>query len=173
MRLVSTFALLLTASAAEAHVVIADRQAAAGVTHAALFRIGHGCGESPTVSLHIEIPAGLNALSAVPEQGWTLNVARQGGRITSVTWSDGYLPPKLRAGFGILLQVPEKPGTFYFPAVQTCREGINRWTEIPAQGQGIQALKFPAPSLEIVPKSTGMPENRETPPVSHAPHHHH
>jgi uncharacterized protein YcnI len=173
MRLVFAFAFVLIATASHAHVVITDPEAIPGVTHAALFQVGHGCGESPTVALRIEIPDGVKALSAVPEEGWTMRIAQQGGRIGSVTWSGGYLPPTMRAGFGILLQLPEKPATFYFPAVQTCKKGENRWTEIPVAGSAARKLNFPAPSLSVVPKRANAPENPAVAPAQDEPSHHH
>jgi uncharacterized protein YcnI len=172
MRFLFSLALVFATTIAQSHVVIVDREAIPGITHAALFRVGHGCGDSPTTSLRIEIPSGVMALSAVPEQGWTMSIARQRNRITSVTWSNGYLPPKIRAGFGILLRLPEKPATLYFPTTQTCLQGINRWTEIPARGQA-QELKYPAPSLTVVPKDQKPTENRGAPPVPDAMSHHH
>ncbi|PVH27711.1 DUF1775 domain-containing protein [Pararhodobacter oceanensis] len=39
--------------------------------------------------------------------------------------------------------------TVYFPVVQECANGAERWIEIPAEGQDPHELEGPAPGVEI------------------------
>jgi len=163
----------LAVSQVHAHVVLADPQAVPGVTYAALFRIGHGCGESPTIAMRVEIPPTVTAVSGEPEQGWTLDVERNGDRIVAVTWAGGVLPNPVRGHFGILLKLPETPGNLYFPTVQTCQAGENRWTTIPAEGQSWHDTPQPAPVLTIVPRDAVSSPASEPPSAPEHEHHHH
>jgi hypothetical protein len=44
-----------------------------------------------------------------------------------------------------------QPGTVvYFPVVQECERGVERWIETPNAGQNPQELKSPAPALRVV-----------------------
>jgi uncharacterized protein YcnI len=50
--------------------------------------------------------------------------------------------------FGISMKLPDTPGPLYFPVTQTCEQGANAWTVIPADGAATQR---PAPKLMLVP----------------------
>ena len=44
------------------------------------------------------------------------------------------------------------PGrTLYFPAVQECENGVNRWIEIPEADKSASDLREPAPGLKLLP----------------------
>jgi uncharacterized protein YcnI len=46
-----------------------------------------------------------------------------------------------------------KPDTMlYFPTVQECEQGINRWIEISIDPGHAQESKRPAPGLKLLPK---------------------
>ena len=75
MKLVATALLaaagaLLVVSAAAAHVIADPTEAAADASTMITFRVPHGCEESPTTSITIQIPGGV--VSVVPEAvpGW-------------------------------------------------------------------------------------------------------
>ncbi|TDM67946.1 hypothetical protein CEE99_13615, partial [Lactobacillus crispatus] len=44
----------------------------------------------------------------------------------------------------------------YFPVVQECEQGVSRWIDIPAEGQGggghEHGSKTPAPGVKLLPK---------------------
>ena len=150
------------AAPAVAHIVIAERQAQAGSYHVAAFRVSHGCGASPTISLTVQIPAGVNVAKPQPKPGWIMRVERvplakpipsEGGgqqvdRVASISWM-GRLDPGQFDEFGVLLKLPSAPGTLYFPTIQRCDQGDAAWTTIPAKGQPWSAVKQPAPMLEV------------------------
>jgi uncharacterized protein YcnI len=142
-------AALVTAPAATAHVTASPATAAAGSVTKIQFQVGHGCEESPTTSVAVSIPAGVGNVAPEVEPGWKLSV-KEGTLpepvevfgetvtegVTEVTWSGGTLSPHQFTDFGISMLLPNKAGeTVYFPVVQRCQEGVNRWITIPVEGQ--------------------------------------
>ena len=154
------------ASTADAHVVLSQTSFAPGVSFAAFFKVGHGCAESPTTSLTVEIPEGIDVVNFPAKPGWKLEVTRARGAapiswnggnptgsIHSVTWR-GRLDVKANDQFGLMLKLPTRQGAIYFPTVQTCEAGENRWVEIPAPGQAWNSVPHPAPVLTLIAADT-------------------
>lgn len=134
-------------AAAYAHVVAQPNTAVAGASFTAGFLVAHGCDGSPTVALRIKLPAGVTAVKPLPKEGWTVTEAAG-----EIAWRGGSIDPHQHETFAIALTLPNEPGTtLYFPAIQECRQGTNRWIEIPAAGQSVKDLKFPAPSVTLTP----------------------
>jgi len=52
----------------------------------------------------------------------------------------GFLSADLKAG-----------GMLYFPVVQECEQGVERWIEIPADGKGPGDYEKPAAGLKLLP----------------------
>lgn len=138
-------ALLPVAAPAWAHVQIDPGQVAAGSRARLAFEVPHGCGESATTRLSIELPAG--ASDPAPEgAGWTTEV-----RGNVVTWSGGRVDAHALGVFAMTVTLPNTPGlTIWFRTVQTCEQGVHRWVEIPAPGQNGHDLESPAPALVLV-----------------------
>jgi uncharacterized protein YcnI len=134
-------------AAAMAHVVAQPNTAVAGASFTAGFLVAHGCDGSPTIALHIKLPEGVTAAKPLPKEGWTITeVAGE------IAWRGGSIDAKSHETFGIALVLPNTPGrTLYFPAIQECKQGTNRWIEIPAAGQNPKELHFPAPVLTLTP----------------------
>ena len=59
----------LLGAASQAHVVLAQTQAAPGSTYVAAFRVSHACGDSPTVKLRVEIPEIIEGVNPQPKAG--------------------------------------------------------------------------------------------------------
>lgn len=136
-----------SAAAANAHVVAQPNSAVAGASFTAGFLVAHGCEGSPTIGLRVKLPEGVTAAKPLPKEGWT--VTEEAGEIV---WRGGSIDAHSHETFGIALTLPNKPGTtLYFPAIQECRQGTNRWIEIPAAGQTAKDLKFPAPFVTLTP----------------------
>lgn len=154
---VCTFALAF-ATSASAHTVFADPEAAPSAYYAGFLRVSHGCGDSPTRAIRVEIPEGVMIARPQPKPGWTLSIehaplSREGGeiteRVTAITWQ-GELPADQFDQFGIMMRLPDQTGPLYFPVTQTCASGEQRWSEIPAPGQAWHALPRPAPMLTLL-----------------------
>jgi len=163
--LIITAALLGAASTAQAHVTLAEPEATVGASYRATFRVPHGCGTSPTVKVRVRIPVGVVGVKPMPKSGWKLDLVR--GKydkpynmyhstltegVKEVAWSSGNLPNDYYDEFvlSVYLTADLVPGTtLYFPVVQECEDGVNRWIEIPAEGKSSSDYKQPAPALRL------------------------
>ena len=160
------------AGAAGAHPGLEYKAAPAGSSYKAIFKIGHGCGGSPTRQIAVDIPAGVRGARPMPKAGWTLEVLREKlaqpytshGRtiaedVVRVTWTaktkDDMLSTAHFDEFVLAAQLPDKAGPIYWPVRQACDEGRADWVEIPKPGQKLSELKAPAPLLEVLPAGGG------------------
>ena len=167
--LISGTALFGTASA---HVVLEYQVAPAGASYKATFKVGHGCGASPTRQVVVDIPEGFKGARPQPKPGWTLEVQRSKlatpytshGRsvtedTTRITWTaktaEDALPSAHYDEFVLVGQTPDNAGSIYWPVRQVCAEGRNDWTEVPKAGQKLHDLKAPAALLEVLPQAGG------------------
>jgi periplasmic copper chaperone A len=152
---------------AHAHASLETKEGTVGGSYKAVVKIGHGCGASATTKLHVKLPAGVIAAKPMPKAGWSLTTVKAaygksynywGGKqvaegVTDITWTGGPLLDDNYDEFTFTAFLTDSlaPGsTAYFPVVQTCEQGENRWVDIPAVGQDAHALKSPAPGLKIL-----------------------
>jgi uncharacterized protein YcnI len=174
MRIFGTAALAATILAgasglALAHVTLEGREATAGSTYKAVLRVPHGCEGSATVSLRVQIPEGVIGVKPMPKQGWTLTTVvgdyakpyklydetlTKG--VKEIAWTGGKLQDDWYDEFVFRAVLPnDQPGTMvYFPVVQQCEKGINRWIEIPSPGKNSDDYKEPAPGVKLTGKSS-------------------
>jgi uncharacterized protein YcnI len=137
-------------SSAQAHVVLEYQVAPAGSGYKATFKVGHGCGESPTRQLLVQIPAGVTGARPMRKPGWT--VQAEPGRITwTANTREDALPSGFYDEFVLVATLPKQAGPLYWPVSQVCEQGRSDWTEVPAPGQKLHELKSPAAVLEILP----------------------
>ena len=161
-------ALALVAQAAQAHVTLEYPVATAGQGYKATFKIGHGCGASPTRVVEVDIPAGVRGAKPMPKPGWALEVNRKQlaqpymshGRSVSedtvrIRWTAKTEVDMLASGhydeFVLVGTLPGQAGMLYWPVRQLCTQGRLDWTEVPAPGQKWDDLKSPAAELELMP----------------------
>jgi uncharacterized protein YcnI len=157
-------------SPAAAHITLETKQATVGSSYKAVFAVPHGCAGSATTKIRVQIPEGVIAVKPMPKAGW--NVESITGKfateydyhgrkfsegVTEVTWSGGKLLDQNYDEFVMhtFLTDTLKPNTtLYFPVVQECEQGVSRWIDIPAEGQGGgHDSKSPAPGVKLLPKS--------------------
>jgi uncharacterized protein YcnI len=155
---------LATASAAGAHVTVSPGEAPAGSYSLLEFTVPHGCDESPTTRLTVQMPEGITSATPEAVAGWevektmrTLDEPIEAGHgetitevVDTVTWQGGPLAPDQLTRFGLSVLLPDAGTTLYFPAVQECEEGETRWIQIPAEGQSEEELEHPAPAMALV-----------------------
>lgn len=174
-------ALLAATMPASGHVTVQPGEAVAGSYVRAALAVTHGCNGSPTVALKVEIPEGVMSAKPQMKPGWQAEVHKRalttplpgphGKPITEVvdevSWHGGPLPDSLFDTFGLLLKLPDKPGTtLYLPTVQTCEQGEMDWAETPAGADG--HLQRPAPAIRLKAKlETGTGAPAETGMHSH------
>jgi uncharacterized protein YcnI len=154
-------------STAHAHVTLERQEAAIGASYKAVFRVPHGCGASPTLKVRVRIPDGVIGVKPMPKPGWQIETVRgEYGKtytmyhstvsegVKEVAWT-GRLPDEHFDEMILSVYLTEDlvPGkTLYFPVVQECEIGVNRWIEIPAEGKTGADYKEPAPGVKLLPK---------------------
>jgi uncharacterized protein YcnI len=83
--------LLAAPSLAFAHVSVRPRESRAGAEERYTVRVPTE-GAVATTHVELEIPAGLSVLEVLPHEGATFDTAKQGDRITAITWRKEILP---------------------------------------------------------------------------------
>lgn len=168
-----TALLVLAAATAPAagHVTLERAETAPGA-YKAVLRVPHGCGREPTTGITVTIPEGVHSVKPQPKPGWTLATTQRPyqrayvnhGRevkegVTQISWSGGSLPDAHYDEFVFVGQVDASvasAGVVYFPVVQTCASGENRWVEVPVAGSPTR-LAAPAPTLRILASTPAAP----------------
>lgn len=158
---------LAFASGAFAHATLEVEKAQVGAFYKAVMRVPHGCAGSPTIRVRIRIPEGFIGVKPMPKPGWTLETTK--GKydkphqlfrasltegVREISWSGGRLPDDQYDEFVFTGTVANdsSPGeSLWFPTVQDCETGSERWIEIPPAGQSHETLKSPAPGLLLTP----------------------
>jgi len=164
----SAVALLAASAPAFAHVTLETQEAPVGGTYKAVLRVPHGCEGSPTIRIRVQIPEGVIAVKPMPKPGWTLATVKgkyaasydyygtpTSEGVKEVVWSGGNLPDEFYDEFVFrgYLTADLKPDTkLYFPVVQECEKGTDRWIEIPAEGKDADDYETPAPGIRLLPK---------------------
>ena len=159
--------LMLASACADAHVSLETGQTPVGASYKGVLRVPHGCGGSPTIRVRVRIPEGFVGVKPMPKAGWTLETTRAtyGKTYTTphadltegvreISWSGGRLPSEWYDEFvftGTTAADLPPGSTLYFPTVQDCETGAERWIEIPAEGASAHDLKAPAPGLLLLP----------------------
>lgn len=154
---------------ASAHATLEQQEAPTKSTYKGVMRIGHGCGGEATLKVRIQIPDGVIAVKPMPKPGWTLEIVTgpydktydyYGTPMTEgvreLVWS-GELPDAYYDEFTFRATLTEGlpvGSTVYFPTVQECATGAERWIEIPTEGQDPDALEGPAPGVKITEAAT-------------------
>jgi uncharacterized protein YcnI len=139
-----------------AHVVAVPDTAKAGSYAAVAFRVGHACAAGgTTLSVRIDIPAGVVSARPQPKPGWTYALEREPGSDpkaapTAVTFT-GRLPDEAFDDFSLLMKLPATGEALVFPVVQTCETGESQWTEVPDPATPGEKLSRPAPILRLTP----------------------
>ena len=168
LRLLAAAALAAGTLTAQAHVTLEYQVAPVGSSYKASFKVGHGCGASPTREIVVDIPAGVRGARPSPKPGWTVQIQREKlatpytnhGRsvtedVTRIRWVAKSREDMLDAAhydeFVLVAQMPQQAGTLYWPVRQLCEQGATEWVEIPKPGQKLSDLKSPAAALEIMP----------------------
>ncbi|SJM63632.1 YcnI family protein [Gulosibacter sp. 10] len=155
------------AGAASAHVTVAADTAEAGAYAVLTFSVPHGCGESPTTSVSIQIPEEISSVTPTRNPLYSVETVHQaletpvedshGNEVTEqvsevVYRTDTPLPADQRDTFELSVKLPEDAAgtTLHFPTVQTCEEGESAWVQIAAEGQDPHELELPSPELQVV-----------------------
>lgn len=137
----------LGAGSASAHVSVTPSSTAAGAYSVLTFSVGHGCEESPTTRLAVQIPEEIIAVTPTVNPGWTIEKKMDGDRVAEVVYTARKpLPDGIRDTIELQLPLPDREGEkVVFPVVQTCEKGETAWTQTYDEGQ--DEPESPAPFL--------------------------
>lgn len=98
-------ALLAAPALASAHVSVRPRESKVGAEERYTVRVPTE-GTVATTHVQLEIPTGVTVLEVLPHDGATFETAKQGDRITAITWRK-QIPPKAVAEFVFRAKNPE------------------------------------------------------------------
>ena len=161
----ATGGLMLLAGPASAHVTPDKDEVAADSFSSVTLTVPHGCDESPTKQLTIEVPEALNEVTPQVHPGWDIEVETEdlpqpvddgeGGEITErmsevvfTAERGNELSPHFRDTFTLGFRAPDAEGDYlFFKTVQTCVEGETPWIE-EYTGEGDEP-EHPAPAMLI------------------------
>ena len=164
--LCAALALIFSAAAVSAHVVLTQRSAPADSYFRASFTVPHGCDGEATTKISIWLPESVLQAKPQVKAGWKIETVRvkldkivdgpHGTKITErvakVIFSGGVVPDDHFDEFTLQLRLPSEAGTLYFPVEQECGGKRRAWSEIPSPGQKLSDLENPAASLNVTPK---------------------
>ena len=143
---------------AAAHTILVEETAPADGYYRARFLVAHGCDTSPTHTIRIQIPRGVEFISVWHKPGWSVyTVPMPGTRnddqtelVKEVVWTGSKIPANEYDYFEIQVRLPDEEGrVLYFKTIQICDEGDLRWIEVPEEGKGADDYENPAPSLTL------------------------
>lgn len=143
---------------AVAHTTLVEETAPADGYYRARFLVAHGCDSSPTHTVRVQIPSGVEFLSAWHKPGWTWKTVPPQGTgdddqsepVKEVVWTGSKIPANEYDYFEIQVKLPDEEGrVLYFKTIQLCDEGDLRWIEIPEEGRSADDYESPAPSLTL------------------------
>lgn len=137
-----------------AHLVIENPEAPTGSFYKGVLGVIHGCQGSATTAIRVKMPEGVTGVRPMPKPGWDLSTKKEGGIIA---WTGGRLPNAWYDQFVFVAWLPDAPaGTMvYFPVVQECVDGVNRWIAIPTKGKSSHEYDKPAPGVRLTAAEPG------------------
>lgn len=148
---------------AQAHIVLETQAAEAGSYYKAVFKVGHGCGDSPITRISITIPEGFQGAKPMVKPGWNIVMKTDqlskpyishGKTMTrdtaEITWNGHILPNGFYDEFVIVGKLPDQIGKMYWKITQVCEKGSIEWKEVPLGHQSLQHLQFPAAELLVI-----------------------
>ena len=139
--------------AASAHVTVSPDAATAGDYSVLTFAFSHGCEQSPTTSLTIDVPDGVASIAPQIEPGWSIErVGAESGIPTQIVYTaDAPVETGLRATVTLQVNFAEDAAgeTVAFPVLQTCVDGSTDWSELAEEGEDPHDLDAPAPIVAV------------------------
>jgi uncharacterized protein YcnI len=114
--------LLLASGVMYAHVTVAPPQSQGGATERYTVTVPTE-GQVTTISVDLEIPAGVMVTEVVPGDGFSFDVRRESNRIVGITWKRD-IPPGSRAEFVFVVTNPPS-GQLAWKARQRFADGTS------------------------------------------------
>ncbi|WP_454119393.1 DUF1775 domain-containing protein [Microbacterium lacticum] len=147
-------ALVLAAPlAASAHVHVTPDESAAGTSTRLGFSFSHGCEDSPTTSVAITIPDGVDGVTPVVDGAWTISRELGDDGVPAKVTYTAVTPIESGTSATVSLDVifasSAADTSVAFPVLQTCVVGETDWSEVATDGQTEDDLAAPAPVVAV------------------------
>ncbi len=123
----------LTASSADAHITLQNREATVGSFYKAVFVVPHGCAGSATTRIRVQIPEGVIDVKPMPKPGWNVETVKakfaspydfHGAKLTEgvkeVVWSGGKLPDDFYDEFVLAMFLTRRSEARYHAVFPDC-----------------------------------------------------
>jgi periplasmic copper chaperone A len=161
---------LALAGTAGAHITANPGEAPSDSYATLDFSVGHGCEESPTTEVRIQVPPSVPSVTPAVNPFWDVatkegkkdKVELHGETITRGVSEVIYTAKQPLAAdrldlltMSVKLPAGEEGESVYFPTVQSCEKGQNRWIQIPAEGESAEELEEPAPAVVLTAAEGG------------------
>jgi uncharacterized protein YcnI len=167
----TSVATLALAGTAGAHITIEPAEAPSDGYATLHFQVPHGCEDSPTTQVRIQIPASVPSATPGVHPLWDVST-KQGRKdkaelhgetitrgVSEVTYraKGEPLPPDRLDSFAMSVKFPagKEGDSVYFPSIQRCQQGRTRWIQIPAEGESAEELEEPAPAVVLTAAEGG------------------
>jgi len=137
--------------AASAHIHVTPDASSAETATTLTFSFSHGCEDSPTTSLIVDIPDGVTNVVPVASAEWSIDRATsETGAVTQVVYTA--VAPiengiKGEVSMDARFSAELADSTVAFPVTQQCATGSTAWTEIAAEGE--EEPESPAPVVAV------------------------
>jgi uncharacterized protein YcnI len=152
-QLLSIGAILLAPSLAIAHVSVQPRESKPGAEEQYTVRVPTE-GTVATTHVTLEIPSELTVIEVLSADGATFETAKQGARITSITWRKE-IPPKATAEFRFRARNPVS-GEIVWKAHQHFSDGtIADWIGVAGDRRPASVTKLIAQALQPADRADG------------------
>jgi periplasmic copper chaperone A len=137
--------------AASAHIHVTPTESAAAAATTLAFSFSHGCEESPTTALVIDIPEGVTNVVPVAQGGWSIERdTASNGTVSRVTFrADTPVDNGIRGEVALDLRFAEELADtdVAFPVTQVCADTETAWTQVAADGEA--EPESPAPLVAV------------------------
>jgi len=137
--------------AAFAHIHVTPTDSAAATTTNVTFSFSHGCEDSPTTAIVVDIPEGVTNVVPVAAGGWSIERAiAENGTVTQVTYRAATpIESGIKGEVAMDLRFDESLANtdVPFPITQECVTGSTAWTQVAAEGEA--EPDAPAPVVAV------------------------
>ena len=139
----AALALTLVASVAHAHVSVRPRESKPGATEHYIVRVPTE-GKVATISVELDVPAGVVVDSVEPMDGVRAEMKREGGRIVSITWTVT-IDPGANRELTFTAKNPSEGAEIAWKAHQRYADGTS------SEWVGAAGTRQPAPVTKLTP----------------------
>ncbi len=168
MKQVITYCFVFVCSTAFGHPSFEKDIVIAGSVFKANMMVTHGCGDSPTIKLEMDVPEDVLAITPRVMSGWkiervesklseprTVFGMERTKYISRLIWSGGSLSSDYFDVFSFVVVLPHDAMTLYFPTTQYCVTGVDAYTGVPDSAKPDKQPQNMAPSLKVIESESG------------------